>query len=186
MTLRMLITLIAIGLVLSGCASDRATDSKDPGATTAKADPGTDGGAREPRGTGLPGRVESFETSELPAMPGTQEQLADAVGDTVLFGFDQSELSEGARATLDKQASWLKRYRNLRVTVEGHADERGTREYNLALGARRANSVKNYLVAQGVAPERISTISYGKERPAVGGSNPEAWRLNRRAVTTVN
>jgi peptidoglycan-associated lipoprotein len=119
------------------------------------------------------------------ARPGTQEDLVVNVGDRVFFGFDKSDLSTEAQATLDRQAVWLKKYPNVKVTVEGHADERGTREYNLALGERRATAAKNYLVAAGIPAARLSTISYGKERPAVVGSNEAAWAQNRRAVTVV-
>jgi peptidoglycan-associated lipoprotein len=117
--------------------------------------------------------------------PGTEEDLTTNVGDRVFFGYDHYDISDEAKATLEKQATWLKQYANLNISVEGHADERGTREYNLALGERRANAVKNYLVALGIAPSRISTISYGKERPAVVGSNEAAWAQNRRGVTVV-
>jgi peptidoglycan-associated lipoprotein len=120
------------------------------------------------------------------ARPGTQEDMVVNVGDRVFFNFDQSDLSAEAQATLDRQANWLKKYATAKVTVEGHCDERGTREYNLALGERRATAVKNYLVATGVAANRVSTISYGKERPAVVGSNEAAWAQNRRGVTVVS
>lgn len=118
--------------------------------------------------------------------PGTQADLVVNVGDRVFFGSDRYDLSAEARSVLDAQASWLAQYPNLNVTVEGHADERGTREYNLALGDRRANSVKSYLVALGVDPRRINVVSYGKERPAVPGVNESAWAQNRRGVTKVN
>ncbi len=127
----------------------------------------------------------SDETLQGPA-PGTQADLVVNVGDRVFYGYDRYDLSSEARNVLEAQAEWLKQYPGLSVTVEGHADERGTREYNLALGERRANSVKNYLVALGVSPSRITTISYGKERPAVPGSNEQAWAQNRRGVTKVN
>ena len=117
--------------------------------------------------------------------PGSQQEFLVTVGDRVFFGLDHYDISDEAKATLEKQATWLKQYANLNISVEGHADERGTREYNLALGERRANAVKNYLVALGIAPSRISTISYGKERPAVVGSNEAAWAQNRRGVTVV-
>lgn len=120
------------------------------------------------------------------AAPGSQDDLVVNVGDRLFFGYDRYDLSTEARLTLDRQAQWLQRYPTLTFTIEGHADERGTREYNLALGERRANSVKNYMVALGVDPYRINTISYGKERPAVPGSNDSAWSQNRRAVTTLN
>jgi peptidoglycan-associated lipoprotein len=119
------------------------------------------------------------------ARPGTQEDLVVNVGDRVFFGFDKSDVSAEARATLDRQAAWLKKYPSVKVTVEGHCDERGTREYNLALGERRATSAKNYLVAAGISADRLKTVSYGKERPAVLGSNEAAWAQNRRAVTVV-
>lgn len=119
------------------------------------------------------------------ARPGTQEDLVVNVGDRVFFGFNKTDLSAEAQATLDRQAAWLKKYPSVKVTVEGHADERGTREYNLALGERRATAAKNYLVAAGIPAARVSTISYGKERPAVVGSNEAAWAQNRRAVTVV-
>ena len=118
--------------------------------------------------------------------PGSQEDLVVNVGDRVFYGFNRYDLTPEARATLDRQAAWLKQYPNVTVTVEGHADERGTREFNLALGERRANSAKNYLVAQGTNPSRVKTISYGKERPAVLGSTEAAWAQNRRGVTVVD
>ncbi len=119
------------------------------------------------------------------ARPGTQEDLVVNVGDRVFFGFDKSDLTAEARATLDRQAAWMKKYPAIKVTVEGHADERGTREYNLALGERRASAAQNYLVAAGVSADRVKTVSYGKERPAVLGSNEAAWAQNRRSVTVV-
>ena len=118
--------------------------------------------------------------------PGTQADLVVNVGDRVFFGTDRYDLSAEARQILDKQASWLEQYPNVNVTIEGHADERGTREYNLALGERRANSVKNYLTALGVSPARINVVSFGKERPAVPGANEAAWAQNRRGTTKVN
>jgi len=119
------------------------------------------------------------------ARAGSQEDLVVNVGDRVFFGFDKTDLSSEARATLDRQSAWLKKYAAVKVTVEGHADERGTREYNLALGERRAVAAKNYLVAAGISADRVKTVSYGKERPAVLGSNEAAWAQNRRAVTVV-
>ncbi|MGE3622747.1 MAG: peptidoglycan-associated lipoprotein Pal [Bdellovibrionales bacterium] len=120
-----------------------------------------------------------------PAKPGTQDDLVVNVGDRVFFEFNASDISSEARATLDRQAAWLKKYPNIDVTIEGHCDERGTREYNLALGDRRATAVKNYLVSNGVSASRVKTISYGKERPAVLGHNEAAWAQNRRGVTVV-
>jgi peptidoglycan-associated lipoprotein len=118
--------------------------------------------------------------------PGSREDFLQQAGtDTVLFGTDMYDVDGEARAILDRQAAWLKRYPAVRVTVEGHCDERGTREYNLALGDRRANAAKAYLAAAGVSAARISTVSYGKERPASAGSDESAWAQNRRAVTMV-
>ncbi len=102
-----------------------------------------------------------------------------------VFAFDSSALSDNATEILDTQVNWLKKHENVDVVVQGYCDERGTREYNLALGERRASAVKDYLVSQGIAANRISTISYGKERPAVLGNNEAAWAQNRRAVTVV-
>lgn len=117
--------------------------------------------------------------------PGTQEHLVEQVGDRVFFGFDRYDLSNEAQATLRAQADWLRQFPSVNVTIEGHADERGTREYNLALGERRANSVKNYLTALGIDASRLEVVSYGKERPAVIGNNEEAWAQNRRGVMVV-
>jgi peptidoglycan-associated lipoprotein len=119
-------------------------------------------------------------------VPGSAEDFIVNVGDRVFFGFDKFDLTPEATATLDRQAGWLKTYKSVTITIEGHADERGTREYNLALGERRANSVKNYLTAMGVEAARVQTISYGKERPQVVGSNEAAWTQNRRGVTVIN
>lgn len=123
---------------------------------------------------------------QVSVRPGSQEDLAQNVGDRVFFGTDRSDLTTEARSTLNRQSQWLKTYPQVTITIEGHADERGTREYNLALGERRANSVKNYLIAQGVQSARVRTISYGKERPAVLGSDDGAWAQNRRGVTMVD
>ncbi|MEK9661542.1 MAG: peptidoglycan-associated lipoprotein Pal [Alphaproteobacteria bacterium] len=114
--------------------------------------------------------------------PGSQLDLEVNVGDRVFFDFDKSNLKPEARTTIERWAAWLKTYPQNRVTIEGHCDERGTREYNLALGERRANAAKEYLVSLGISPNRINTISYGKERPAVLGSNEQAWAQNRRDV----
>ncbi|WP_157215023.1 peptidoglycan-associated lipoprotein Pal [Flavisphingomonas formosensis] len=119
-------------------------------------------------------------------VPGSAADFLDKVGsDKVYFATDSYELDGPSQATLDKQAGWLNQYPSVKITIEGHCDERGTREYNLALGDRRANSVKNYLAGKGISTARITTISYGKERPAALGSDEEAWAQNRRAVTVV-
>ena len=116
----------------------------------------------------------------------TVEYLASGVKDRVFFATNESVLTTAARETLRKQAAWLRKNSKITVVLEGHADERGTREYNLALGEKRAQSVKNYLINLGISSDRVSTISYGKERPAVVGSNDGAWAQNRRSVTIVN
>ena len=120
------------------------------------------------------------------ATPGSQQDFVVNVGDRVFFTTDSTELSPQSRATLDKQAQWLNNYSQYSFTIEGHADERGTREYNIALGARRAEVVRAYLVAQGVGANRFRTISYGKERPVAVCDDISCWSQNRRAVTVVN
>jgi len=117
--------------------------------------------------------------------PGSQEDLVVNVGDRVFFDFDRSNIRADQRPVLQRQAEWMGRYPEVRVQVEGHADERGTREYNLALGQRRANAARDALVAGGVNGSRISTISFGKDQPAALGSDESAWAQNRRAVTVV-
>ena len=119
-------------------------------------------------------------------VPGSQEDLVINVGDRVFFGFDKSVITASAEKTLKRQAAWMRKHSTVTVTIEGHADERGTREYNLALGERRAVSVKNFLVALGVESRRIATISYGKERPDALGHTEAAWSQNRRGTTVVN
>ena len=113
----------------------------------------------------------------------TVEYLADGVPDRVFFATNESVLTTASRETLRKQAAWLRKNSEITVVLEGHADERGTREYNLALGERRANAAKDYLMTYGISGNRISVISYGKERPVDSGSNPLAWSKNRRSVT---
>jgi len=119
------------------------------------------------------------------ATPGSVAEFQQVVGDRVFFDLDSSQLRPDARDTLTKQSSWLKQYTNYAITVEGHADERGTREYNLALGARRAQTISSFLASQGLPGTRLKTISYGKERPEVVGSDEGAWSRNRRGVTTL-
>jgi len=117
--------------------------------------------------------------------PGSIAEFRQNVGDRVYFDFDQSVVRDDGRQTLAKQADWLKKYTNYPITIEGKCDERGTREYNIALGERRANAVKQYLVAQGLPAQRINTISYGKERPEVVGSDEGAWARNRVGITSL-
>jgi peptidoglycan-associated lipoprotein len=158
-----LVPLFAAALLLAACESTPETGGQTGGAATSTAP------AQAPSRTG--------------PVPGSKEDFVANVGDRVFFAFDKSDLSADSRRTLERQAAWLKQWSNQRLTVEGHCDERGTREYNLALGERRANAVKDYLVAQGVSASRLSTISYGKERPVVLGSNEAAWAQNRRGVS---
>lgn len=162
----------AVVALLAGCTSspDEAPPPPDQSAAA-----GVQGGG-------------GIASSALPGqpVPGSQEDLEVNVGDRVFFEYDSSVLTPEATQTLDGQAAWLKQYPDVIVTIEGHADERGTREYNLALGDRRANAVKNYLVALEASPDRILTISYGEERPADPGHDESAWAKNRRAVTVVS
>ncbi|MEQ8751030.1 MAG: peptidoglycan-associated lipoprotein Pal, partial [Amphiplicatus sp.] len=118
-------------------------------------------------------------------VPGSQEDLEQNAGHRVFFGYDQYTLTPQAQATLARQAAWLKEYPNTRVTVSGNCDERGTREYNLALGARRAEAARAYLVSMGVDGSRITTVSYGKERPIDPRSTEDAWSVNRNSTTTL-
>ncbi len=120
------------------------------------------------------------------AAPGSQQDFVVNVGDRVFFETDSSDLTEQARATLDKQAQWLSHYNRYAFTIEGHADERGTREYNIALGARRAETVREYLISRGVSAQRMRTISYGKERPVAVCNDISCWSQNRRAVTVLD
>ena len=164
---------IAALFVASACTTVTDTDS---GA----------GGSGESTKSSSSSSVESQSQSKsAEILPGSQADLVSNVGDRVLFEYDSSDLTPEARRTLERQAAWLKRYSNVSVTVEGHCDERGTREYNLALGERRATAVSNFLVALGINGARIMTISYGKEKPVALGSNDTAWSQNRRGVSRV-
>jgi peptidoglycan-associated lipoprotein len=117
--------------------------------------------------------------------PGSVGDFRQNVGDRIFFDTDGSTVREDGRQTLNRQAEWLKKYPNYQITIEGHCDERGTREYNLALGERRANAARQYLIAQGIPAARMKTVSYGKERPDPVGSDEAAWSRNRRAVTAL-
>lgn len=128
----------------------------------------------------------SITETEVVSYPEDSEQyFNNVIGDTVLFSFDSSSIDPASQRILAAQAEWLNRYQNVNAVIEGHADERGTREYNLALGARRANAAYNFLVSRGVAPNRLRTVSYGKERPIAVCSNESCWSQNRRAVTVI-
>jgi peptidoglycan-associated lipoprotein len=164
----------AAALLLAGCAK-KPPKQLPPPPETAASEVGTSG----QDGAGQVGTA---------ALPGSRADFVQSVGqgrDRILFDTDQYDLDDQDRAVLDAQAAWLARYPAVRVTIEGHCDERGTREYNLALGDRRANAAKNYLAAKGVDPSRMTTISWGKERPEALGSDESAWAQNRRAVTVV-
>jgi peptidoglycan-associated lipoprotein len=166
------VRICAVLALLAGCTSA----DEEP---SSLGDAGAAGGGAGGQG------ISSSELAGQP-MPGSQEDLEVSVGDRVLFDYDSSVLNPVATQTLDRQAAWLKQYPDVIVTVEGHADERGTREYNLALGDRRASAVKNDLVALQVSGDRILTLSYGEERPDDPGHDEGAWAENRRAVTVVN
>lgn len=161
MNLRSL-SLLAAVLLLAACSTSPTTTENTSG------------------GTGT-----AAETQAGPA-PGSREDFTQNVGDRVFFDFNESAIKPEGRQTLQKQAAWLQKYTNVTVTVEGHCDDRGTREYNLALGARRANAAKQALVALGIAANRIQTISYGKDRPVVAGDNESAWAQNRVSITVIN
>jgi peptidoglycan-associated lipoprotein len=140
-----------------------------------------------PQTSGPATQTPSGPVQPVGVQPGTQAHFAQTMAgrDTILFETDRYNIDSEDQAALAQQAQYLQQYPNVRATVEGHADERGTRDYNLALGERRANAAKNYLVSLGIAANRISTVSYGKERPRALGSNEQAWAQNRRAVTVV-
>ena len=160
-----IIALFGALLMLAACSSPPPPPEPPPGP------PGPPGGA------GIGSRN---------IVPGSQQDLEASAGDRVFFAFDRSDITPESQQILSRQADWLRRYPNVTVTIEGHCDERGTREYNLALGERRAQAAKNVLVASGIPGSRISTISYGKERPIVVGSNEDAWAQTRVAITPVN
>ena len=162
--------LVAAALLATGACAKKRPDVLPPAPQgTGQVDPNAGYGGAPGAGQVVPGSREDF--------------MRSVSSDTVLFGLDMYDIDPQARTVLDTQATWLQRNPNVRVTVEGHCDERGTREYNLALGDRRANAAKNYLVARGVSAARITTISYGKERPAALGSDEGSYAQNRRAVT---
>ncbi len=131
------------------------------------------------------GATTSAAVAPAGIVPGSQEDLVKNVGDRVFFDLNKSAVKTEGRATLDRQAAWLKQYGQNNVQVAGNCDERGTEAYNIALGQRRANAARDYLVAKGVASSRITTISYGKDRPVALGSNEAAWAQNRNAITSV-
>lgn len=178
MTASRIATLAMVGCAvaaMAACARKPAVDTAVP--TTPPAQPT---GPQYP--TAPTGPVSG---GNMAAAPGSEQDFVVNVGDRVYFDLDSYEVRSEALPRLDAQAQWLMRYPSVTVRIEGNADERGTREYNLALGARRAESVRNYLISRGVPAARIDTISYGKERPIAEGSNEDAWARNRNAHTAV-
>jgi len=173
MGLRVISVLVAV-LLLAACQTTPETGKS----TTGK-------GAAAAPGTTAPATTEQQQGGMPSVSPGTEQDLVANVGDRIFFDFDKSDIKADSRTKLDAWADWLKKYPQVTAVIEGHCDERGTREYNLALGERRASAAKNYLVAKGIPANRLQTISYGKERPAVLGSNEAAWAQNRRAVLVV-
>jgi len=178
-----LLALFAVAFLFAACetASNVSGDSAS----------GSSSGIATGSATGSATSSSTASTASSTSGSTAATQMSDAeklaqVGNTVYFGFDSSELDGEAQATLDRQAAFLNVNPTVVVIIEGHADERGTREYNLALGDRRAVSVRDYLLAKGLDAARIRTVSYGKERPSVAGSNEEAWAKNRRAATVLN
>lgn len=180
MRLKLLSLILLSTVALGACSS---TKEEQPYADSVVEGQGAMQGAGQGTDSSMLGDGSATQGNLL---PGSQEDLTVNVGDRVYFGYDRTDLTPEALQQLQLQAQWLNQYPNLSITVEGHADERGTREYNLALGDRRASAVRDYLVSLGVSASRVKTISYGKERPEVMGSDPQAWAQNRRAVTVVN
>ena len=172
---------ILLSIILAVFISACTTTKQDTSEAT-----GSGAGSGEGGDASILSDLENTTLGGPEIVPGTQEDLIVNVGDRVFFGYNSSELDSDAQQLLQDQAAWLKQYSEKLITIEGHCDERGTREYNLALGEQRAQAVKNWLVLLGIDSSRLSTISYGKERPAVIGSNDGAWSQNRRSVTTIN
>ncbi len=171
---------VAALVLLSACAETPKEDANASASGGAQ--------AQQPAASSQKPVASSEASSAVQApkvVPGSQEDLVLNVGDRVFFDFDSYDLKPEARATLERQAAWLKANPGVKVVIEGHCDERGTREYNLALGERRANAAREYLISLGVDPNRMTTISYGKERPVAFGHNEAAWAQNRRAVMVV-
>lgn len=169
-----ILTLVAALLMLGACETPtEETSSSDAGGAVDQA-ASSDSGSDVTSNT-IPG----------PA-PGTQEDLTVNVGDRVIFDYDSSSLTANARGTVELLAAWLDTYGGVTITVEGHADERGTTEYNIALGDRRAHAVRDYLLALGINANRVDTISFGEERPAVNGNGEFAWSQNRRGFFAIN
>ena len=187
--LHRLIALVAVAFFIAACetASQTTADSSgDSSSSTAASSASTSSSSGSASSSSGSGSSDSAGSSSGVSDKASAEQALAAIGNTVYFAFDSSALSADTEGTLMRQAGFLNANPALTVTIEGHCDERGTREYNLALGERRASAARDFLLAQGVDSARIRTISYGKERPAVAGSNDAAWAKNRRAATMIN
>ena len=180
LTIGKTLTALSAVLILAACASDEEMPAP---MMTATAAPAPAPAPMAPRPAPAPAPMAAPAPPGV--VPGTIADFQQNVGDRVLFGYDRSDLEDSGRSTLQKQAAWLQRFPTVVLTIEGHADERGTREYNLALGARRAQAVRDYLVSLGVSGARIETISYGKERPICVQSNDGCWAQNRRGLSTI-
>ena len=178
-----LFTLFAATFLLAAC--ETASTISEEAAGTSSADATASSASSSASASSSSSSASAASNADNSALEAARAEMV-SIGDTVLFGYDSSQLSADAMATLDAQAALLNAKPSFRVKVEGHADERGTREYNLALGERRASAARDYLVAKGVDGSRIRIVSYGKERPAAVGSNEEAWAKNRRSVTVLN
>jgi peptidoglycan-associated lipoprotein len=170
---------LLLAVSLAACSQGDSGASMGAGGANGPYGPG---GGYGPGGANGAGGAGGYASN---AAPGSEEDLVQTVGDRIFFATDQSTLSDDARATLDKQAAWLQRYPSVSVVIAGNCDERGTEEYNLALGQRRANADRDYIAAHGINPARIRMISYGKNRPTDPASAPEAWAKNRNAITLV-
>jgi peptidoglycan-associated lipoprotein len=171
------VSVAAIALALAAC-SPKKEPVAPPIVPPERAEPAQPAAVPQQPAEVTPGRTTT---------PGTLEDLiASAGSDRVFFAYDSSDLDSSAQSTLRSEAEWLKKNASVRITIEGHCDERGTREYNLALGERRASAVKSYLVSLGVTPSRVSVVSYGRERPELVGSDDESYAKNRRGVTVIN
>lgn len=177
-----IVSLFASALLVSACATepDDSGTAEGSGTSTGSQTTSASSGST-PQST----TTSTAKKGPSGAPAGSGVDFYINVGDRVFFDFDKAEITPKASETLKRQAVFLQKYQGYTVIVEGHCDERGTREYNLALGERRANSTREFLISQGVDPARIETISYGKEKPAVVGSNESAWKQNRRSVTTL-
>ena len=197
--IKRLLTICAATILLSACET-ASTDSNEVVGSSGGSSSGTNAAASASPNTSTSSNTASETSSSSSSSSSASnaggsssigsikspEELLAKVGSTVYFDYDQSTLTNEAQATLDRQAAFLKASPSFRITIEGHCDERGTREYNLALGDRRASAVRDYLVAKGINASRLTTISYGKERPSVGGSNETSYSLNRRAISKID